>query len=127
MVGNSTSVTAGPARMPAPSTAAAARPAAADRELGTAGKNAAQGGQNLPPERTVASPADVEDTVRRLNDLMAERQRSLSFHVDEASGRTVITVRDATTAQVVRQIPAEEVLAVARAFEATGVLLDAQV
>ena len=53
--------------------------------------------------------------MRRLNELMAERERSLRFRVDEASGRTVITVLDATTHEVVRQIPSEELLALARA------------
>jgi flagellar protein FlaG len=58
---------------------------------------------------------------------MAERERSLSFRVDEASGRTVITVLDATTQEVVRQIPSEEVLALARALEVSGALLDIRI
>jgi len=67
------------------------------------------------------------EIARRLNELMAERQRSLSFHVDEVSGKTVITVRQAGTNQIVRQIPSEEALAVARLFEETGVLVDARI
>jgi flagellar protein FlaG len=51
----------------------------------------------------------------------------LSFRVDESSGRTVITVLDATTREIVRQIPSEEVLALARAIETSGALLDTRV
>ena len=125
MVGNSTSVTAAQARTSAPSTAATAavvalRPAAAER-----GKDVAQAGQVLPVEREAPPPPDVAAAVRRLNELMAERQRNLSFHVDDASGRTVITVLDATTSEVVRQIPSEEVLALARALELERGLVDA--
>jgi flagellar protein FlaG len=125
MVGNSTSVTAAQARTSAPPSAATAvavalRPAAAER-----GKDVAQTGQNLPVEREAPPPPDIAAAVRRLNQLMAERQRDLAFHVDEASGRTVITVLDATTSEVVRQIPSEEVLALARALELERGLLDA--
>jgi flagellar protein FlaG len=96
--------------------------------IAATGKKGAVAGQDLPPRREIAMPAeDIEDTVRRLNELMAERDRSLSFRVDEASGRTVITVLDATTHEIVRQIPSEEVLALARAVEEAGVLLDARI
>ncbi len=64
--------------------------------------------------------------MRKLNDTMAAAQRNLSFRVDERSGRTVITVVDALTKEVIRQIPSEEVLAMSRALEAGGALLDAR-
>ena len=50
---------------------------------------------------------------------MAASQRNLSFRVDQGSGRTVITVVDATTKEVIRQIPSEDVLAMSRALEAS--------
>jgi len=70
------------------------------------------------------SPADVERAVARLTELMSETQRSLHFQVDEISGRTVITVLDAETKEVVRQIPPPEFLAVVRHLERIGALLD---
>lgn len=91
------------------------------------GKDVARSGQSLPPRAEPTPPADMAGAVHKLNELMAERQRNLSFHVDEASGRTVITVRDATTSEVVRQIPAEEVLVLARALEQAGALVDAHI
>jgi len=90
------------------------------------GKDVAQTGQELPAKPEPPPPPDVAAAVRRLNELMAERQRNLSFHVDEGSGRMVITVLDAATSEVVRQIPSDEVLALARALEDAGGLLDAR-
>ena len=95
------------------------------RPVAGGGKDLAQTGQGLPPKLEAAPPPDIAATVRKLNELMAERQRSLSFHIDEASGRMVITVLDALTSQVVRQIPSEEVLVLARALAETSGLLDA--
>jgi flagellar protein FlaG len=92
-----------------------------------AGNDASPTGEFFPPKLALPEPIDVENMVRKLNQLMAERERNLSFHVDESSGRTVITVRDATTDEIVRQIPADEVLVMKRALEQTGALLDAQV
>ena len=124
MAGNVDAVTVARAGMPARSVPAAAATAS---NSDASGKNAAATGQRLPPEPPPAEAAKLGEIVRKLNEMVVERQRSISFHVDEASGRTVITVRHAVTRQVVRQIPSEEVLAVARLFEETGSLVDARI
>ena len=41
----------------------------------------------------------------------------LQFSVDEPSGRMVVSIVDRDTSEVVRQIPAEEMLAIARQIE----------
>lgn len=82
-------------------------------------------GQDLPPTEVV-SAEDVERALMRLNELMQESQRSLRFQVDELSGRTIITVFDETTKEVVRQIPPPELLALVRRLEQAGSLLDIQ-
>lgn len=56
------------------------------------------------------SREDLKAAVRRLSDYVQSIQRTLDFSVDEATGRTVITVTDAKTERVIRQIPPEEVL-----------------
>jgi flagellar protein FlaG len=91
-----------------------------------AGKATSQSGEDLPAARAAAATQDLESALRKLNDTMAAAQRNLSFRVDKGSGRTVITVVDTATKEVIRQIPSEEVLVVSRALEATGGLLDAQ-
>ena len=118
MVGNLTAVTAAPARTSVPSGQNSA-------PVMPAGKAVSQSGEDLPAARAAAAMQDVERALRKLNDTMAAAQRNLSFRIDEGSGRTVITVIDAATKEVIRQIPSEEVLAVSQALEASGALLNA--
>jgi flagellar protein FlaG len=94
--------------------------------VGPGGKATSQGGEDLPAARAAAATQDLERALRKLNETMAAAQRNLSFRIDKGSGRTVITVVDAATKEVIRQIPSEEVLAVSQAIEASGALLDAQ-
>lgn len=55
----------------------------------------------------------LRDAAKELNDFVEKIQTNLNFSVDEGSGRSVITVTDTQTGDVIRQIPAKEVLAVA--------------
>ncbi len=64
--------------------------------------------------RKAASDKEMEDTARELNERMNVIQRELHFSVDKDSGQTVIKVMDLATQQVIRQIPNEEALVVAR-------------
>lgn len=121
MVGNLTTVTGAPARTPEPPVR---KPAPVAMPGESAGKAAPATGRDLPPPEPPVSATDVERAVRRLTELMSETQRSLRFQVDEISGRTVITVLDAETQEVVRQIPPPEFLAVVRHLERIGALLD---
>lgn len=69
------------------------------------------------------SSAAVDDAVSRINDFVQVVQRDLQFSVDDATGRTVVKVIDSETDQVVRQIPADEILAIAENLqELQGVL-----
>jgi flagellar protein FlaG len=48
-----------------------------------------------------------------LNQQISANNRGLGFHVDEAVGGPVVTVRSTSTGEVVRQIPNETVVNVA--------------
>jgi flagellar protein FlaG len=58
--------------------------------------------------------------VEELNQNAQSIRRSLRFDVDDDTGITVITVRDRETDEVIRQIPSEELLALARYFAEAG-------
>ncbi len=58
----------------------------------------------------------LDDAVSQINDYVQNIQRSLQFSVDEKSGRDVVTVVDKETDEVIRQIPTEEVLVIARSL-----------
>jgi flagellar protein FlaG len=49
---------------------------------------------------------------------LADVAQDIRFSVDEASGRPLIRVIDVSTAEVIRQIPSEEVLAIGKAIDA---------
>lgn len=64
--------------------------------------------------------AEISEAVSRLNDHAQSISRDLEFTIDEELNRTIITVYDAETEEVIRQIPSEEVLSLARYLEAEG-------
>lgn len=82
------------------------------------------GGSRSPSPPAPAAPAPTRDyvlaVVERLNEFMSQSQRSVRFRVDESSGRTVITVLNPQTQEVVRQIPSEEMIALSRWLDTTG-------
>jgi flagellar protein FlaG len=95
----------------------------------SSGNTAAQSGQRLPVRSPPPPPpvVDVAKAVERLNELMTSHQRSLRFSIDASSGRTVITVINDATNEIVRQIPAPELLRIAHNLDDLGSLIDAHV
>ena len=69
--------------------------------------------------------ANLREAIQRLNDMMRESSRNLNFSMDEATDRVVITVKNANTGEVVRQIPDATFLRVSHNLEnLKGVLLN---
>lgn len=50
---------------------------------------------------------NVKEAITRLNDYVQSVQRDLQFQLDDTLGKTVVTVIDRQTSEVVRQIPDE--------------------
>jgi flagellar protein FlaG len=89
-------------------------------------------GKQLPVEETKVAEAksvEVKDAVSKLNDFAQKTQRDLNFQVDEDSGKTVIKVYDRQSEKLVRQIPNEEALEMAKRLSAEepSMLFSAQV
>ena len=76
----------------------------------------------VPSVDAVELHAAVQDIAKNVRNV----QRSLQFSVDQNSGRTVITVVDKTTEEVIRQIPPEEILAIADRIESVSGLFVAE-
>ncbi|MGD2168274.1 MAG: flagellar protein FlaG [Gammaproteobacteria bacterium] len=72
----------------------------------------------------VASPVDIrqsiEKTVEQIREFVHANARGLRFHVDDASGRTVVTVVNPNNGEIIRQIPTEEFLHIASALRRYG-------
>ncbi|MBK1719486.1 flagellar protein FlaG [Thiocystis violacea] len=58
----------------------------------------------------VGTVEQVAQAVDRINEMMQNGKQTLSFQLDDDSGRMVVRVTDAQTKEVIRQIPTEETL-----------------
>lgn len=79
---------------------------------------AAPSGTTLPVERKAQPPPSADAlraAVEQIETYLKGSERSLQFKVDGATGVTVITVKDAN-GEVIRQIPNDEVLRLARSL-----------
>jgi len=66
------------------------------------------------PVDSAVSRAELEQALDVVNQAVAIEQRSLSFSIDDVSGRSVIKVVDFETDELIKQIPSEELLKVAQ-------------
>lgn len=64
-----------------------------------------------------ASSAKVEEAVSQIARFVSQTQSEISFSVDKDSGIDVVKVIDSKTKDVIRQIPSEEVIAIAQALD----------
>jgi len=64
-----------------------------------------------------ASRAKVEEAVTQIAKFVSQTQSEISFSVDKDSGIDVVKVIDSRTKDVIRQIPTEEVIAIAQALD----------
>lgn len=96
------------------------------------------GATNQPSEKALVvkpNAVQVDEALQVVNKAAVFEQRSLSFMVDEASGKSIIKVMDKNTEQLIRQIPSEELLKVAQDIkrlqnemgQSLGFLIDRQV
>jgi flagellar protein FlaG len=59
---------------------------------------------------------DLDQAVDKLNDFVQNLQRDLQFSIDEKSGEMVVKVIDTASQKVIRQIPSEDALKLARSL-----------
>lgn len=82
-------------------------------------QNLVGGGKDLPHPAAAAvqkerNKAALDQAVRHVSGYVQNITRELNFSIDEESGRTVVTVIDEVTGDVIRQIPTEDMLEMAR-------------
>lgn len=64
-------------------------------------------------ESQAVKQAKLDDAVSRLNDFVQSTQRDLYFNYDDDLGKTIVTVVDRRTDEVIRKIPSEVALQLA--------------
>lgn len=107
--------------------------AQSNQPVGAALLNSVGSGQEAQRRQDKAEPAGF--TARELTEAIKEVEvniqvvtRDLQFRVDEEYGDTILSVLDRETGETVRQIPSEEVVAIAKAIrdqmDTTGTLIN---
>jgi flagellar protein FlaG len=66
---------------------------------------------------SIVTESQVSDAIDSIQSFVDNNQRNLSFSVDEDSQRSVVSVTDANSGDVIRQIPSEEVLELAQRLQ----------
>ena len=61
--------------------------------------------------------AKLQDAIKATNDFVKPINSSVEFSMDEDTGETVVKVVDTATKEVIRQIPSEEMLSIAKALD----------
>ena len=69
------------------------------------------------------SDTDLQDAVKGLQDYVQSLQRNLEFSVDESTGTTVVKVVARDSGEVIRQIPSETALELAKSLQDVNSLL----
>ncbi len=74
--------------------------------------------QQIYGEQDGQADVSLKGVVSSLNRFIQNYRRDMQFSIDESSGRVVVKVIDMETHEVIRQIPCEEVMALARGLSA---------
>lgn len=76
------------------------------------------------PAAQPPSRQQIDQAMEQMREALPPVARNLQFSLDEETGRSVVKVVDATTNEVIRQFPSEELLAIAKALDKfTGLML----
>lgn len=103
-------------------TATAKKPPVAEVPApGSGGKDVPASGNAKPvePVEIDIPEVSVEQAVAQIKDFIANSQRDLQFQVDDATGRTVVSVYG-SSGELIRQYPSEEILKIAATLQEQG-------
>ena len=103
------------AATPSPTTSNAAEPARPGRQ------ELAASGSDSPPTavkevETASTDEQIAEAVSHIASHIQSVSRSLQLSLDEVTGDVVVTVTDRDTGDVIRQVPSEEVVRLARYY-----------
>ncbi|PCJ21914.1 MAG: hypothetical protein COB04_01650 [Gammaproteobacteria bacterium] len=84
------------------------------QEAGKARKQLSADHANQPTNRDLINDENIENTVEELNSYVQSLNRSIQFAYDREAGKTVITVTDEDTGKVIRRIPEDLLLELAK-------------
>jgi len=88
----------------------------------------AEGGNDEPVATAAGGPGaasreQIESAVSTIQDFVQSVRRNVNFTLEDGSGRIVVKVTDASSGDIIRQIPSEEALQLAESLEEVRSLL----
>lgn len=100
----------------------ASRQAAMQAKSPIAGESATAAASNRQAQindekRQDTNREDVDNAVKKIAEFVAPNQSDINFSVDESSGIRVVKIIDRNSSEVIRQMPSEEAVALARALD----------
>lgn len=95
---------------------AAEKPSAADQTAAPV-NTVAPDALNKPAAAAPGKDEQVNEAVQNINKTMQAMGQKLEFSVDEESKRTIVKVVDERTREVIRQMPSQEALEIAKALD----------
>ena len=77
-----------------------------------------------PPPSAASSLEQVQQAIKQVAAQVQAKSSNLEFSIDQSTGSTVVRIVDTQTNEVIRQIPSQEMIDIARAIgSAQGLLL----
>jgi len=74
--------------------------------------------RETPVQQTAPTdPQQVQQAVEQIKTALPAKASALQFSLDDQTGKTVVKVIDSETGDLIRQIPSEELLEIARALD----------
>lgn len=61
----------------------------------------------------------IESVTKQIDSFLRSFGRSINFRVDPGSGQMIVSVIDANTGEIIRQVPGEDALKLAQSIEAS--------
>lgn len=109
-----------PVRESVPATKPAAPAQAGEAASAPAASKPGQPSTNVP----IADPAVLKKATEQINEFIKSSSRNLQFSVDKGTGRIIVKVVDQESGEIIRQIPPEETLAIAKNLDSpNGVII----
>ena len=114
-------------------TSASPRPASPPPNLKAPAVSGGREGVQLAGSEKAPSRESLESAAKAIEGFIAQSPSDLKFMVDQSTGQYYFKIIDSVTHEVIRQVPSEEVLTMARRLQeltdpkgARGVLVDAE-
>lgn len=93
------------------------------RQASTIAESTSKPAAATQPSEVKVTPPELDQAVKAVNEFVKIANSSLEFSVDEETGIELVKVIDKETEEVIRQIPSEEIVAIAKALNSLKGLL----